>query len=230
LAGVDPAGKDKKMQAIETIEYKGFDICIYPDEILESPREWGQSSEIVGYCRDYAIYDTKNPYAGEYGSHKADFKAYLEDERLTLDQVIYLPVSAHIHSGVSLSIGRLSGWDRGQIGYIYEVKDQIRKEFKVSRISKKLEDKIRDRMTHEIKIFNQYITGAVYGYQIEDQDGRELDSLWGFYGYDFEESGLINEAKSQIDNYLEEQRKARQQRVKIMIKHRVPLSARPQFI
>lgn len=36
--------------------------------------------------------------------------------------------------------------------------------------------------------------GDVYGYVIESEDGEHLDSCWGYYGTDFEKSGLLGEA------------------------------------
>ena len=42
-----------------------------------------------------------------------------------------------------------------------------------------------------------YLTGEVYGYEIEDPDGEEDgDSCWGFYGFDY----CMQEARSIVDH------------------------------
>jgi hypothetical protein len=37
----------------------------------------------------------------------------------------------------------------------------------------------------EIRTLDQYLRGEVYGIIIEDQNGQQYDSCWGFYGYDY---------------------------------------------
>lgn len=47
----------------------------------------------------------------------------------------------------------------------------------------------------EVETYDQYLTGDVYGYVIEDKEGEELDSCWGFYGEEY----CLEEAKSIAD-------------------------------
>lgn len=75
------------------------------------------------------------------------------------------------------------------------------------------------------KLYGDWAWGNVYGYQIIDKGGEDLDSCWGFYG-DPEESGIINEAKSVIDYYVSEHMKKKVQQVKAYIKNHVPLDKR----
>ena len=210
---------------METIEYKGYDINIIQDDISDNPREWDNLGEIVGYCRRYELYDVENPYAGETGSHIGDFKLYLDDQGLKIDDVIYLPVSAYIHSGVSLSIGEKSGWDSGQVGYIYATKKGIRDNFMVKNVTKKLIEHTIKILENEIETFGNYVSGEVYGFEIV-KDGEVIDSLSGFYGYDNEKSGLLCEAQGIIDCEVEYERKKRQEKTKVMIKNNVPLAVR----
>jgi hypothetical protein len=37
----------------------------------------------------------------------------------------------------------------------------------------------------ELEVYNQFLTGDVYGYSIEDPNGEHVDSLWGLYGLDY---------------------------------------------
>jgi hypothetical protein len=51
--------------------------------------------------------------------------------------------------------------------------------------------------TEELKEFNHYISGEVYGVRVFE-DTEEIDSCYGYYGYDHEASGL----KDELDSYL----------------------------
>lgn len=49
----------------------------------------------------------------------------------------------------------------------------------------------------EIEEYSAWCTGDVYGYVIEDENGNELDSCWGFYGQDYAIESARESAKSQ---------------------------------
>jgi hypothetical protein len=42
---------------------------------------------------------------------------------------------------------------------------------------------LRRTLKEEVEVYNQYLSGEVYGYQIIDDEGEVIDSLWGIYGY-----------------------------------------------
>ena len=47
----------------------------------------------------------------------------------------------------------------------------------------------------EVEVYDQYITGEVYGYVIKDEEGNELEPCWGFFGMDH----ATEEAKRQAE-------------------------------
>ena len=51
----------------------------------------------------------------------------------------------------------------------------------------------------EVKQWNDWVSGQVYGYVVRDSKGNSIDSCWGFYGSDHEESGLEEAYKGFID-------------------------------
>ena len=51
-------------------------------------------------------------------------------------------------------------------------------------------------MESEVKQYSQYLEGDVYGFAIEDPDGNDMDSCWGFYGHAY----CLQEAKSIADS------------------------------
>jgi hypothetical protein len=92
---------------------------------------------------------------------------------------IGLPVFAYVHGGATIRAG--SGfscpWDSGQSGFVYCDREQALSEFKT-------EEAVIECLKAEVKLFDAYLTGEVYGYRLLDKDGEELESCWGFYGDD----------------------------------------------
>lgn len=55
----------------------------------------------------------------------------------------------------------------------------------------------------DFRLWGQWAWGDVYGYTVADPDGEDTDdSCWGFFG-DPEDSGLLEEAKRNIDHEIE---------------------------
>jgi hypothetical protein len=65
-------------------------------------------------------------------------------------------------------------------------------------IGKTPEDRERFAM-HFIEIYTHWCNGEVYGYRILDDDGEEIDSCWGYYGYEITEQ----EAKAAMKSLQE---------------------------
>jgi hypothetical protein len=97
---------------------------------------------------------------------------------------VILPLYLYDHSGITISTGRFScPWDSGQIGFIFISKEKIRKEYGWKNLTKARLEKIEEYLKGEVKTYDQYLTGDVYGYRITDTDTEEeVDSCWGFYG------------------------------------------------
>lgn len=107
------------------------------------------------------------------------------DEKMKDSSVIALPVYAYIHSGVVLNTKIFScRFDSGQSGCIYISKEEVRRIFNVKRISPKLYKQVINSLESEVNIYSQYLNGEVYGYRIFDDNDQEIESCWGFYGFD----------------------------------------------
>ena len=76
-----------------------------------------------------------------------------------------------------------------------------------------------------IKSWNDYLSGNVYGFIIEDEKGEQLGSCWGFYG-DIEDSGIIKEAEAKAETISEGRMKKHLQKLKGQIKNHAPLEKR----
>ena len=107
------------------------------------------------------------------------------------DVCVILPLYLYDHSGITMSTSPFScQWDSGQVGWIFVSKKDVRKEYGVKRIDQKLIDKVTEVLVGEVKTYNMYLMGDVYGYKIYEvstcseghEHKEELDSCWGYYG------------------------------------------------
>lgn len=221
------------MDAIETKEYKGFDIKIYNDDPVESPREWDNLGKMVCFHSRYNLGDeheykdakewlydllldltgAKESYAKQekldagYELSGADFMAKFLP---VLDKYAFtLPLYLLDHSGITMNTTGFGYcdpglWDSGQVGIIYVLKSDIRKEWKVKRIGKKLKETVLKNLRSEVKTYDQYLTGDIYGYQVKDKAGEDVDSCWGYYGHEWKENDLLDSAQGAIDYHIKE--------------------------
>lgn len=105
------------------------------------------------------------------------------DEKLKDPSVIALPVFAYIHGSVALNTtGFNDRFDSGQSGCIFVSKEDIRRIWKIKRITAAQRASVEEMLRNEIKIYSQYLAGEVYGYRIFDDQNEEIEACWGFYG------------------------------------------------
>lgn len=101
------------------------------------------------------------------------------------------PLYMYAHSGVALSLGHEypfnDRWDSGQVGFV-----RIHK----TRAGLPTEERARASAESYIEAWNQFLSGDVWGYVIEDEEGEHVDSCWGFYGEQYAreegEAALVN--------------------------------------
>lgn len=122
------------------------------------------------------------------------------------DELVMLPVSIYDHSGVSIWLGSPTCmWDSGQVGFMYLTKEDALKQLRNC-----TEENWRERATQcmeaEMSVYDNYISGNVYGFVIEDEEGNEIDSCWGYYGDDDAKSQNIQN-RLLIDNTILHQEK-----------------------
>jgi hypothetical protein len=162
----------------ESIEYHGLTINIYQDDTPGSPREYDNLGTMVYTHFRYVLGDK------EMDPDEMRKLVYRSD-------VISLPLYLYDHSGLTMNTtGFTCPWDSGQVGFIYVTKEQLRREFSVQRVSKKLIKRTEEILRGEVATFDQYLCGDVYGYVITEPcekcgQPEELDSCWGFYGFDY---------------------------------------------
>jgi hypothetical protein len=203
------------MSAIQTEDYRGHKIEIIPDENAESPRECESNlGKMLCFHGRYNLGDKAE--AREHKSEDfagwADMAEHLEKEH---GAVIILPLYLYDHSGLRMKVGSFHGilpqghaeFDSGQVGFIYATREAIKKCYGVKKISKALLAKTKEGLEAEVRIYDQYLSGDVYGYLVLGpeptacdkcgavQDREEVESCWGYYGTE----EAMAEAKRVVD-------------------------------
>ena len=70
----------------------------------------------------------------------------------------------------------------------------------VAKTEAKNRDKARKIALSLIESWNDCLSGNVYGFQIEDEEGNELEACWGFIGDYDAKGGVLDEARSRVDS------------------------------
>ena len=81
-------------------------------------------------------------------------------------------------------------------------------------------------------LFTAWAWGDVYGYNITDGEGNEIEdgSCWGFYGDDMETNGLLDSARNIIDCEIAYNLKCRNNKLKALLQNHVPLNIRARLL
>lgn len=191
------------MEPIKTEEYKGYTIEIYQDEDPESPREWDNIGKMYCFHKRYRLGDSHDYPSSEFISWE-EFRERLEDE---FNIAVILPLYLYDHSGVTMNTKGFScGWDSEQVGWIFVEEEVVEEEYEDD---PKALEKAEAYLLGEVKDYDDYLTGSVYGYVIEKID----ESCWGFYGLDY----CREEARQAIDWQVKEDQKLRAEMTRVEV-------------
>lgn len=182
---------------VERVVRDGFTLDIVYDEDPISPAEWDQLGRLVTWHRSYCFDQDGRKAFGEPQDFLAAAKA---------GKWVVLPVAMLDHSGVTLYEGvgehqsDPGGWDSGQVGYIYATPERI-KEAGTPR------KKVKAALRSELKEWDQYVSGDVYGAVVKGPDGEVRESVWGFYGRDHAMEEGLAMLEAEIRHEEEERKK-----------------------
>lgn len=179
-------------------------VKVIQDTDAESPRSFDNLGVMACWHRRYNLGDVQP---------KQDQAEWLKEN--APKGSIVLPLYLYDHSGITMSTGRFScPWDSGQVGYIVATPEAIRKNFMKKRITAKMRAMVEEILKSEVKVYDDFITGNVWGYTIEsvkdcescgsktNGDEEVDDSCWGFYGDDL--SGMKEHVDPKYHAALEE--------------------------
>lgn len=200
-----------------TEKYKGLTINIFQDDTYDSPDDWGNTDAfIVHDHRDFTI-ERKGFNPSEI------FEALQENPNKLFDGYRVFPLYAYIHSGIALSLGRnqypfTCRWDTSFAGFVLVKHEK-------GMYTPKQARRIAEGL---IETWNEYLSGNVYGFVVENSEGEQLDSCWGFYG-DYEKGALL-EARNSADHEYKKLVKTHSQKVKEWIKNKVNILHRKPLL
>jgi hypothetical protein len=128
-----------------------------------------------------------------------------------------LPLYLFDHSGISMRTSSRAfracdpaGWDWGAVGVIYCTRQRALAEWGKAggKLTRAVREKAERSMRGEVSIYNDYLTGNVYGFVLkrqvdpanEDEPDalEEVDSCWGFYGDDPLSNGMADHLPEEV--------------------------------
>jgi len=174
---------------IESEQYKGHTIRIEQDLNPMNPRkEWDNLGIML--C-NHSRYDL-----GDEEASVEEIREILEGNRD--DVAVALPLYLYDHSGITMKTSPFScRWDSGMVGVIYITKEKAFKEYDKKRLTKAFKARLSEYLENEVKVYDNYLTGSVWGYIVEDESGQDIDSCWGYYG---ETDEAMNEGRRVVDH------------------------------
>jgi hypothetical protein len=213
------------MEPYEVIELKNDHVLhIVHDTDPESPRSWDNLGTMICVHRRYNLGDFRADNNLECLQQIADdlgiteiiedlemYEEIYEDEEQLQDWInsredyVILPLYLYDHGGITMSTSSYScRWDSGQVGYIYCPTNKILKEYGNTNLSTLT--KVEDILEDEVKTYDQYLTGDVYGFELYKKEKCDLghahlefiDSCHGFYGDDFKQNGIFGHIDSEL--------------------------------
>lgn len=163
----------------------GQTLEIHRDDFPSSPREWDNISTFYCFHKRYNLGDSHDIDHNDYES----WQELIEDNFSKDDIVVKLYM--YDHSGISIATHPfMCPWDSGQLGIAVITKQKIIREYGDDSLVSRA--KARKCLEAEVETYNDYVQGEVYGYVLKDENGEEIDSCWGFYGYDPTVNGIFD--------------------------------------
>lgn len=197
------------MDPIEVIAYKNHKISIYPDDCGDSPRNWDNICEFHCAHKRYSLGDTGFNYRAGSDCITASQEAKIQGD-------VVLRLYLYDHSGITISLSPFScPWDSGQVGFVIIRREKMLQEFGGRKFTQSLKNRALQIAEAEVKEYDQYLRGDVYGYKIDE----EGDSCWGYYGMEY----CVTEAKNTVDWLVRQDIKRHCEQVKQWILNKVPL-------
>lgn len=215
-------------EPIDTREYKGYSVKVYPDEFdfAENPRDFSEPLGVMSlFHKQYDFPNEANLNTDDFTGWQ-EMADYLYKEK---DAILLADIYMYEHSQIHIKIGDFYGqlpqgharFDSGQIGFIYTTREKILETYQKKKLTDKLREKARHELEIEVQYFNDYASGHIYHIAIENEKGEQVDAWTGIYETDL--ANHIDEAKGIIDNNIKNRNRKKCERTKSLINNRVEL-------
>jgi hypothetical protein len=158
---------------------------------------------------DYPEYDELVERYDNDEISRQEYKAELQEltNKYKQDPLVWLPIYALRHSGIWLSTtksfnGYTCQWDTSFAGVIYVENDKMIEEY--GDLSEASRSKAITCLETEVKTYEQYLQGDIYGFTTLDSEGDAIDCCGGFYGSDPFENGMSEHIETRYHDLLKQ--------------------------
>lgn len=152
-----------RREPYQQIEHQGHLINVFVDESSECPRRWDNLGTMYTAHRHYC----PEKELDDHFDIDEIFASRWKFREKFLSEYVALPVYMLDHSGQTVSTTPFScPWDSGLLGIIAVPVEDVKKEYGWKLLTKKRRETIEGHLKAEIKIYDDYITGQVYFYEI----------------------------------------------------------------
>ena len=152
------------------------------DEDPQNPRDDDNLSCMVCFHRRYVLGDERG---GEHVYYRDEHSGWDELEKAIIKDgaAVVMPLYLLDHSGITISTSPFAcNSDSGKVGFVFATRKSILDTYGVKRITEQTKKLVEDVLRQEVKIYDQYLRGDVWGFVIQDEHGKAYDSCWNFYG------------------------------------------------
>lgn len=177
-----------------TVGNERLDIVL--DENTCNPRdEYDHACTFFFYHRRYTLGDEKPYIFNHFDGSLEELEELIEKE---YKPVVMKKVYMYDHSGITINTTGFScPWDSGVIGIAFLSREKALENYGVKRITKSIKERAGKLLDGEIKEYDAYLSGDVYGfrlYKVDDNGNEieEIDSCYGFYGDNVKENGIAD--------------------------------------
>lgn len=190
------------MNPIETIDYRNHKIKIYVDEAASNPLyDFGHPEGTLFFTstrndiNHYWIKGKEPACGADRFLYRFVTGAAPTDPKFE-ETHYWLPIYRFEHGGVVYRNEPFNDpWDSGLAGMVSIPKSTAKQEWPNDPRQGAL-----NYLEALTKSFSAWANGDVYGYVVEDADGEEIDSCWGYVG---DMDYVISEAKGVVDYHVE---------------------------
>ena len=181
-------------EPIRTYKKGELVLRIWPDEDAEDPRNGDNLGTMVCFHRNYTLGDKTGLDFERFGGWDAVEYYLRKEEKAEVILLLYLLD----HSGITMRTRSFHDvdpgcWDSGMVGFIYTTKKAIREMIGKDTVYKSDLEQAREVLEAEVKTYDQYLRGEIYGYTVVKPVKCEKcghveeeveDTCWGFYDMD----------------------------------------------
>jgi hypothetical protein len=141
-------------------------LRLFYDESPTNPREDYNLTRMVCFHKRYDLGDEHDLKTDDFNGWKEMEEYITRTEKPIVIKSLYLLDHGGITIGTRPFGDRWDRWDSGQIGFVFIRKDDVKNEFSIKRCGQNMVERCDVLLDGEVKVYDKYLRGDVYGYDI----------------------------------------------------------------